>query len=185
LGTKVLMVPGLYNSGPEHWQTLWQPQLAECFRIEQRDFDHAVCPEWVANIEAAIRVHGEDSVLVGHSCGCAAIAHWAAQTKLKVAGAVLVSPSDVEREGFPSDAVGFAPMPMRRLRFRSLVVASSDDPYLSVERAGQFAAAWGAELVNIGAAGHINTSSGYGPWPQGLGLLQEFVAALKNSVSGE
>ena len=33
------------------------------------------------------------------------------------------------------------------------------------------AKAWGAELVDIGDAGHINTSAGYGEWPAGERLL--------------
>jgi predicted alpha/beta hydrolase family esterase len=43
-----------------------------------------------------------------------------------------------------------------------------------LERARQFAEVWGSEFVNIGAAGHINTASGYGEWPEGLALLQDW-----------
>ena len=35
-----------------------------------------------------------------------------------------------------------------------------------------FAAAWGTEFIDIGAAGHINTASGFGPWPFGEVLLE-------------
>jgi predicted alpha/beta hydrolase family esterase len=180
---KILMVPGLNDSGPEHWQTLWQPQLPECFRIEQRDFNQAVCAEWVDNIEASVRAHGEDSVLVGHSCGSIAIAHWAAQTRLKIAGAVMVAPSDVAAADFPAQAVGFAPVPLTRLPFRTLVIVSSRDPYLRLERALRFASAWGAMLVNVGVAGHINADAGYGPWPEGLRLLRDFMDTLKTTAS--
>ena len=38
------------------------------------------------------------------------------------------------------------------------------------------AKAWGAELVDIGNAGHINTASGYGEWPEGERLLQRLQA---------
>jgi predicted alpha/beta hydrolase family esterase len=185
LGTRVLMVPGLNDSGPQHWQTLWQTQLPECSRIEQRDFVNAVCSEWISNIEAAVSTHGADSILVGHSCGSIAIVHWAAQTQLKIAGAMLIAPSDAEREGFPVEAVGFSPVPMRRLPFPTLVIAGNNDPYLRLERAELFATAWGSQLVNIGAAGHINTDSGYGPWPEGLRMLREFVATRRTSVSSE
>ncbi|MFB9360579.1 alpha/beta hydrolase [Amorphoplanes nipponensis] len=33
---------------------------------------------------------------------------------------------------------------------------------------------WGAELVDAGDAGHLETASGYGPWPDG----ERLVAAL-------
>jgi uncharacterized protein len=33
----VLILPGLDNSGPEHWQTHWQKQNPHFVRVEQRD----------------------------------------------------------------------------------------------------------------------------------------------------
>ena len=35
----------------------------------------------------------------------------------------------------------------------------------------------GSQLVNIGAAGHINVDSGHGPWPRGLALFKALQAA--------
>jgi hypothetical protein len=62
---------------------------------------------------------------------------------------------------------------MRRLPFPSVVIASTDDPYVTLHRAEAFAAAWGSELINIGRAGHINAASGHGPWPQGEAWLEK------------
>jgi hypothetical protein len=64
-------------------------------------------------------------------------------------------------------------MPRRRLGFPSVVVASRNDPYVTLERARQFADAWGGRFVDIGDAGHINSESGLGDWPLGFTLLQE------------
>jgi len=61
------------------------------------------------------------------------------------------------------------------LPFPSLVVASSEDPYIALERAEYFARCWGSELVNIGPAGHINAASGYGKWAEGVELLKGMV----------
>jgi predicted alpha/beta hydrolase family esterase len=52
------------------------------------------------------------------------------------------------------------------------VVASTDDLYVALERAEEFARAWGSELVNIGPAGHVNSASGMGDWPMGFALLE-------------
>ena len=41
---------------------------------------------------------------------------------------------------------------------------------MSVDRAAAWAEAWDAELINLGAAGHINVRSGHGPWPRGLSI---------------
>ena len=62
-------------------------------------------------------------------------------------------------------------MPLNRLPFPSIVVASSNDPHVTLDRAHQFAAAWGSRFVNIGVAGHISDT--VGPWPEGLGLLDQ------------
>jgi len=44
-----------------------------------------------------------------------------------------------------------------------VLVASSDDPYCTMQRASDFAEAWGSEFVSAGEAGHINVESGHGP----------------------
>ena len=51
------------------------------------------------------------------------------------------------------------------------MVASSNDPWVSPERAKYFANNWGSEFINIGNAGHINAASGYGRWEKGLEIL--------------
>jgi predicted alpha/beta hydrolase family esterase len=83
-----------------------------------------------------------------------------------------VAPSDPEAAKFPSGTTGFAPMPLVRLPFPSVVVASSNDPFVTVSRAQTFATAWGSEFVMIGEAGHINGASGLGDWPEGLAFLR-------------
>jgi uncharacterized protein len=182
---KIFMIPGLGSSGPQHWQSYWEQQLPNCERIQQRDFDNAVCSEWIANIDAAVDRAGEHAVLVGHSCGSLAIAHWGVKFGRRVIGAFIVAPSDVEMPGFPYHPVGFAPIPLERLPFPSILVASSEDQYAPYERSRKFAAAWGSEFVDIGPAGHINTASGHGLWPEGLNLLREFLQRIsKEQANG-
>ncbi len=95
-----------------------------------------------------------------------------------IKGALLVAPSDIENRVYTFPATGFAPIPLQTIPFKTMVVASNNDPWVSLERAQLFANAWGSRLMNIGAAGHINADSGFGPWDQGLQYLQEFEAAL-------
>jgi predicted alpha/beta hydrolase family esterase len=54
-----------------------------------------------------------------------------------------------------------------------MVIASANDPWVSLERAQYFAENWGSTFINIGDAGHINAASGHGEWPEGLRLLQQ------------
>jgi predicted alpha/beta hydrolase family esterase len=176
----VLVLAGLWDSGPRHWQTLWEQKHPGWMRVPHRDWFNPECHEWVAELDAAVAgAENGPPVLVAHSLACALVAHWAAcGSVLKVAGAFLVAPSDVDAPSYPADAKGFKPMPMQKLPFPSIVVASSNDPYVTLERARAFAEAWGSRFVEIGAAGHINGDSGYGEWPEGERMLMDFCAAV-------
>jgi predicted alpha/beta hydrolase family esterase len=178
-----LILPGLSNSGPEHWQSYWERMDPRCRRVEQLDWETPRCADWVATLAAAVaRAEGE-VVLVGHSSSCALIAHWAEsgdeRLVARVRGALLVAPSDPEGPNYPAGPTGFAPMPRKRLPFPSTVVASEDDMYVGLAQAHAYAMDWGSAFVNLGAAGHINSSSGLGAWPSGYALLE----TLRTSVN--
>ena len=87
----------------------------------------------------------------------------------------LVAPPDIAEHRPVPDPSGFAPMPLARFGFPSILVVSSNDQGCSLERAEFFANAWGSRFVNIGAHGHINADAGFGPWPQGEALLRELL----------
>lgn len=176
---KILTVPGLWNSGPLHWQTHWEAKHPDVQRVMQRDFDHPDRDEWVATLDAAVRACEEPPLLAAHSLGCSLVAQWAkVHGGREVAGAFLVAPSDVEAPNYPPDGASFDQVPDVRLAFPSIVVASTNDEYVSAERARHFADLWGSRLVLIGEAGHINGASGYGPWPEGERMLMEFRRSL-------
>ena len=172
---RVFIVPGLGNSGPDHWQTYFERQRPDFTRILQREWDAPDRAEWVATLEQAlVGADLSQVVLVAHSLGCATIAHWAGQYGHRIKGALLVAPSDVETAHYAAfPTTGFGPMPLARLPFPSKVVFSQNDEWATPARARQFAEAWGSELIDLGNAGHINAASGYGAWPAGLALLAE------------
>ncbi|MEN9353357.1 MAG: hypothetical protein RL318_682 [Fibrobacterota bacterium] len=168
-----VIVPGIGNSGPENWQSILEGQLERVRRVQQRDWDAPFMPEWTVTLDRLIgSLEGEPPILVGHSAGVMTIVHWAMRHQRPVRGALLVAPPDFESplpEGFPPPEVvaqaGWSPIPRLRLPFPCIVVASENDPFCSLDRARSFADAWGADFVNIGEAGHINSDSGHGPWP--------------------
>jgi predicted alpha/beta hydrolase family esterase len=170
---RVLLLPGLHTSGPEHWQSHWEREHPDFQRVEQRDWETPDRQEWVETLNRAIAAETSPAVLVAHSLACCLVAHWAATHEGPVHGALLVGPSDVEAASYPPGTTGFAPMPLARLPFPSIVVASTDDPYITVSRAERFAAAWGSRLEVVGALGHINSASGLGSWPEGFAFLRE------------
>lgn len=171
--TNYLIVPGLGNSGPEHWQTFFETSGDNFKRIIQKEWDAPVCGDWVETIDKTINDHDPSIVvLIAHSLGCSTIAHWSIQYKKKIKGALLVAPSDVEAQQYDFPAKGFSPIPKEKINFKTIVVASEDDPWVSLDRAKYFAGNWGSEFINIGKAGHINAASGHYKWKEGLNILK-------------
>jgi uncharacterized protein len=172
VSTPVLVLPGYADSGPEHWQSRWEAADSSCRRVVQRDWLHPTLGEWREALDRAIAACDQPPVLAAHSLGCALAAHHVAAGGRPVKAALLVAPADMV--AMVLEAVqSFAPVPLVRLPFPSIVVASTDDPYVSPERAAAFARAWGSRLVRLDGAGHINTDSGYGEWTEGRQLLEE------------
>jgi predicted alpha/beta hydrolase family esterase len=116
-------------------------------------------------------------VLVAHSAGCLTSVFWAAQHTGPVAGALLVTPPYVDPQWTPGpedppDATPWL-VPRKALPFRAILVASRTDPYTTFAQFEQCAADWGAELYDAGDVGHLDTKSGFGPWPEGERLVAD------------
>jgi predicted alpha/beta hydrolase family esterase len=168
----IIIIPGWRDSGPGHRQSLWAEQLPGAVRVQQDDWITPSRQAWVASITRTILMQAGPVVIAAHSLGCIATAHLPADAAARIQGALLVAPADPERRGVLAD---FAPVPYQTLPYRSIVVASSNDPYCPVRTASAYARAWGSEFVRLQNAGHINIESGFGAWPLGLALLQSLV----------
>ena len=169
---RVLLLPGGQNSGPDHWQSRWQ--RAHGFeRVEQDDWLWPRRGDWMARLEDTLLTDDRPSLLVAHSLGCHLVAAWASHShhSARVVGALLVAPPDLERADLPPQVQTWAPPQRQRLPFAATVVCSSDDPFSAPARAHTLAAGWGAKLLELHGAGHINADSGLGDWPAGLALL--------------
>ncbi|HEY6412717.1 MAG TPA: alpha/beta fold hydrolase [Edaphobacter sp.] len=177
LPPQILIVPGLFGSGPEHWQSQWERQQPSFRRVEQSNWNTPVCAEWLNVLDKEIRAKKDNVILVGHSLGAVTIAHWALSYNRRIAGALLVAPSDTDAATFPGGTSGFAPMPSCRFPFASTVIASTNDPYMDFERTEVLAKVWGSHFVGLGEHGHISTADGFGPWPEGLLSLDRFRGA--------
>jgi predicted alpha/beta hydrolase family esterase len=177
--TDILILPGLGNSGPGHWQMRWAEKMSTAAIVEQADWDEPDPEDWVDTIVKAVELAERPVVLVAHSLACIAVAR--AGNRLaggKVRGAFLVAPPDINREDMPDVVADFAPLPRDPLPFPSLLVASASDGYCGLESAADMAGAWGSEFHNAGEAGHINLESGHGPWPEGLLMFTRLMQRL-------
>ncbi|GAB2180667.1 alpha/beta hydrolase [Denitratisoma sp. agr-D3] len=174
-----LIVPGLGGSGPDHWQSWWQALEPEAVRVEQEAWDQPELSRWSQQVSHTLEQQSRPVWIVAHSFGVLASAHAAARLPHKVAGAFWVAPADPEKFGLS------AQVPDEALPFPSLLVASSNDPWLKLMNAGYLAARWGSHLVNLGEVGHINPASGFGPWIEGRNLFLRFVRSHEGIFSGE
>lgn len=176
-----LILPGLGGSGHRHWQTLWERDMPDARRVEQADWDDPYRDDWVEALHNAVVEPGVPVILVAHSLGCLTVAWWAAAIAQgygrPVAGALLVAPPDVDRTGAHPLLRRFAPLPLQPLPFPSILVASRDDPYATIDASLKMARIWQSHFVDAGDRGHINADSGLGMWDEGRRLLDQLKAA--------
>lgn len=168
----ILIVPGWRDSGPGHWQSLWAQAIPGAVRVRQDNWLSPTRSAWVSRIAETVLAQKGPVVVVAHSLGAIATTHLPAEASARIQGALLVAPADPERR---APLVDFAPVPYQPLPYRSVLVASSNDPYCPVRTAGAYARAWGSEFVRVPNAGHINVDSGFGEWPLGWALLQSLL----------
>jgi predicted alpha/beta hydrolase family esterase len=172
----ILIVPGLNNSGPDHWQSHWERDLSNASRVELGAWSSPRRTSWTTNLGIAIASISGPKIIVAHSLGCLAVAWWASQEpdseNQDIVGALLVAPPSVDNCPLDSRLANFAPAPRVFLPFPTILVGSENDPYCSLRHANKLARRWGARFVNAGPFGHINAASGIDDWPYGLYLLR-------------
>lgn len=185
----VLTVPGLDNSGPGHWQSIWERERADCERVELGMWSRPHRNTWVNALNHAITQAGRPVILAAHSLGCLAVAWWAALEAQPyghpVAGALLVAPPDVDSIGQETRLAGFGPAPKIILPFPSVVIASSNDPFIDGARAHSLAKFWGSHFVDMGEAGHVNAESGLGNWQYGQDWLDRLLGHATDASRGD
>jgi len=177
--TKILIIPGLGDSGENHWQTYWLKSFGHSVKLNQDDWNEPKPGKWLERLNATILKLDCPVILVAHSLAVSLVVHWAHQyDNSNIKGALLVAPADVDSPAHTPDVVrGFAPMPTAKLPFPSIVVTSENDPYVDLDRAKYFAEQWGSDFINIGPKGHINSDSNLQFWEEGQLILQK----LKNT----
>ncbi|MFJ5775635.1 RBBP9/YdeN family alpha/beta hydrolase [Streptomyces sp. NPDC093094] len=182
----VVIVPGLRDHVPDHWQTRLAERLTGAGRavrtVPPVTGERLALDVRVARLAATLAAVDGPVLLVAHSAGVLVTVHWAARRRAEVRGALLATPPDFGTPlppGYPTPAElalnGWTPVPRGPLPFPSIVAASADDPLGAPDRVAGLARDWGSRLVELGAVGHLNPASGHGEWPMAeelLGLLE-------------
>lgn len=168
---RLLVIPGLNDSGPGHWQTWLQAHFSRCAeRVVQENWGRPDLERWSQRIASTLARHpGSRWVAVAHSFGCLALLHRLAQGAPEIHSALLVAPADPAKFG-----VGGA-LPPSRLALASVLLASETDPWMGFEAVSAWAGLWGSQLINLGDAGHINVEAGFGPLPVAKRLVAQMV----------
>lgn len=175
---RILLIPGGGGSGPDHWQTFWARENAHMDTVVQSDWNGGSRQVWVDTLNLHIQASSQPTILVAHSLGCIVVHHWAQQFSGPIVGALLVAPADVEDEWAKDGALyqNFKPIPTSPLPFPSILVSSTNDPYLTTTRASALAAAWGSDVHSVGPLGHIGSDRKLEQWEQGLLILHRLKA---------
>ncbi len=185
-----LIVPGLDNSGSDHWQTWLETQLIQVQRVNQKRWDEPDIASWSDNVSLAIQSATQRVILVAHSFGVIASLVAASRTPDLVAGALLVAPADPSRFTISGERINqdsqelqiglYDLMPKSHPGFPTILAASTNDYCMPFKRSAWWAKTWGSKLVSLGDAGHVNPASGYGAWPHGALLYQELISKARS-----
>jgi len=165
--THVLIVPGLHNSGENHWQTLWEKELPNTLRVVQDDWETPDIEQWANRIIQTSR-QVDRFWIVAHSFGVLSAVHALPDIVDRVNGLFLVAPASPVKLGV--DRL----LSRKILPVPGVIVASRSDPWLSWEGANQLSNDWGLSILDAGYAGHINVESGHGHWQYGLDWFDLF-----------
>jgi hypothetical protein len=174
-----ILVPGLYDSGPEHWQSIWQTHFDFWQRITQKTWDNPDIGLWIDAIRRQLSTNRRPSILVGHSFGALASCCVTVGGGHDIAGLLLVAPAEPEKFEVAER------VPAMPLRAPAIVVASHNDPLMRFGRAVYWSKVWNADIADLGEAGHINAEAGFGAWPYGLELLRHLVEIVDQQRSAD
>lgn len=168
---RLLVVPGLHDSGPAHWQTWLHSLHRDARRVVQPDWETPDLERWADAVAGTLDEAGDGPwIVAAHSFGClATLRHLVRQPETPVAGLLLVAPADPDKFG-----VG-ARLPLPAVDAPVTFVYSETDPWLAPDAARRWAARWGAVSRSLGDAGHINAEAGFGPLP----LAQRWVVRTR------
>jgi len=171
--TNYFIIPGYGGSGSDHWQTYFENSQTNFQRVVQKDWDNPDIHEWAETVDKAISGYDPETVvLVAHSLGCLTVVEWAKHYNKKIKAALLVTPPDTEVINKKIEKNLFEESLTHKIPFPTTLVASTNDPWATIEMAEFYAQSWGSKFINIGEAGHINNLSGFGKWEEGLEILK-------------
>lgn len=174
----IFTIPGLYGSGPDHWQTIWE-KLYGFTRIEQHDWDNPSYSVWNKSLlkQSGIK---QRAFFIAHSLGCHLLLKSFYQLKNAIKGILLVAPPDPGCNMIKRDISGFKIKTTFKITVPGILIYSENDPYASATYSEEYGQNFGLSPINIGKCGHINSDSHLGDWDEGVMILRKLVEQVNN-----
>lgn len=165
---KVLILHGWHGSDDPHWQAWLARELVlENCIVAFPQFSDKMNPDkgvWTHEALEAIETLSPD-VVVCHSLGNTLWFHLCKLLNKPVNKLLLCAPPR-DLSDYPEVASFFpVELPSDLHAHQVLMVASDNDPYMSLDESIRTAMHLQVDLKTIKNSGHLNTDSGYGPWP--------------------
>ena len=175
---RLVTVPGLHGSEDAHWQSWLERQFSRSLRVAQEDWDAPSLDRWSRAVADLLTRERGPLVLAAHSYGCLATVHALIRSAptIDVVGVLFVAPAS------PEKFASVGRFSARRLPVPSILVGSENDPWMPLTEARALARQLGCAFFNLGAAGHINTAAGFGPWPRAKYFIDTLIHCAASRV---
>lgn len=176
----IVIVHGYDGSGPGHWQHwLYEELKKQGAAVSFPQLSDPLDPSrevWVRELDEVVRSSPTPVVFVAHSLGCWAVDHYlSTHGAQRVLAALLVTPPSPDSLFEPIQSFfppALDPRAWEPLRARSWLIGSDNDDYAEAREIEKFAARIGLSHKILSGVGHINASSGFGPFPLALEWLK-------------
>jgi len=165
---KVLLLHGWGGSDSPHWQSWLAGELAKDYgKVSFLEFSNYDFPElgmWKKELKQELEEFKPD-IVICHSLANTLWFHLCQDDDfIEVEKLYLVAPPSLSCE--IEELKSFFPinMPTNPHAKETILVISTNDPYMSMDEAKELQSSLGIEIKILENAGHINADSGFGEW---------------------
>jgi predicted alpha/beta hydrolase family esterase len=179
MNKKVLLLHGWGGSNFPHWQSWLAGEIAKNYGtvsfLQFSDYDFPKLDVWKRELKSALREFQPD-IVICHSLANTLWLHSVNEIEA-IKKLYLVAPPSFTCE--IEELKEFFPLvvPNTTASDETLLVCSTNDPYMSIEEANKIQKILNVPMQIIENGGHINTDSGFGEWPW---MLQEIMKDLNS-----
>jgi len=168
MAKKVLLLHGWGGSDSPHWQSCLAGELAKDYGkvsfLQFSDFDFPKLDVWKEELKAELDDFQPD-IVVCHSLANTLWFHLCNnETIPEVEKLFLVAPPAINTEINELDEFFPVKVPTNLHAKNSILVTSTNDPYLTQEEAKELQDTLQIPMKVLEDAGHINADSGFGQW---------------------